>query len=177
MKAVIAVFVFACLGLTSAAWGQAPTPSRPAHGIPGYLDPKTGTFKPLILLEDLGGPAATAPTTGKLVFTFTVTISSTTLTTAAVSCTLEAYVIGATDNYIESAAAAATGTGASRTCTVTLPYSWILTTAATDTISLSYDVEAINTTSGAYRDSAHSPAAIKVPATGTTTTETYAVTL
>jgi hypothetical protein len=59
---------------------------------------------------------------------------------------------------------------------VTIPYSWPLKAASSDTITLSYAVEASGA-SLASRVSSQSLPSIKVPANGTTTTETIASTI
>jgi hypothetical protein len=180
MTKLTAVFLFGYLGLTSVALGQKPKQAHPTPGILGYFDPQTGTFKPLIEPEDLANPAVIAPTTGKFVFDLTIKIASAGLTTATVSCGATVIIGGTTpsDGYEEDVTGvASTGSGASRSCSVTIPYSWLLSSPATDAISIVYYVIAINDTTFAERDSSHTVGTIKVPATGATTTETFAVTI
>ena len=77
--------VFACfLGLNINLWSQ----SIPAvNGIRGYLDPRTGIFHS-IPLPDLQEADVPPPATfgGKLVFNFTITVSSTLASTAKILC-------------------------------------------------------------------------------------------
>ena len=78
------LYVCACLiGLNGALWGQsAPTVS----GIRGYLDPRTGIFHSLSQVTPQDEEPATTTFTGKFVFNFTITISSTISTTAKIAC-------------------------------------------------------------------------------------------
>lgn len=85
------ILVGLCLiGLSITAWGQ--TLNQPSvFGTPGYLDPRTGTFRPIAPpatdSEDVLPPAAT---TGKVVLHLTVTLQSTFPTTESYSCGLTA---------------------------------------------------------------------------------------
>jgi hypothetical protein len=148
-------------------------------GVPGYLDPQTGVFKPLIQqpVEEADAPAAIAPTTGTLTFTITITVKSTNLGTDKIVCTANASTSEVVPpsgfrSVNETASVAATGSGSTRTCTVTIPYSWPLSTAKTDTVSLSYSVSAIGAAAGGgvpLRLSTQTLPSIKVPASGATT--------
>jgi len=83
-------------------------------------------------------PAATTTATGKLVFTFTVTINSKIPTHGILVCTATASVEGYTQKAIGILGTPASGTN---TCTANMPYSWVLATESTDKISLSYAAE------------------------------------
>jgi hypothetical protein len=86
--------------------------------------------------------AAAAPTTGKFVFTFTVSISSTLPKNAAVVCTAYASVSESGGQSITQAATGiATPSGGKATCTAIMPYYWELVTPSADKIVLSYHVE------------------------------------
>jgi hypothetical protein len=62
-------------------------------------------------------------------------------------------------------------------CTVTIPYSWPLSFASTDTVALSYQIIAEGTTAGsAGRESSQDIATIPVPANGATTNESVSAT-
>ena len=175
------------LGTSLSLWGQ----DEAARGIRGYLDPRTGVFHPLPQTAaaadaEAAAAAATLTTfTGKIVVNFTITVDSTIASTNKLACSVTATLddIGNTNLILEQAATAVTrGTAATVACSVTIPYSWKLATAATDTISLSYQilspVEA-STVAGQYpiRTSSQSIGTIKVPTTGTTTTEAVAATI
>ena len=84
-----------------------------AHGILGYLDPKTGTFHLLPALQDAEPPAATT-VTGKIVANFTITVDSTFASTAKIGCNISATVLDAsTGNVIAEEAGNAVTRGTS----------------------------------------------------------------
>lgn len=172
-----------CLIAVSAAWGQAAN-SASKPGILGYLDPHTGAFRAVPAVSEeavVDAPAATL-FTGTITVTITVTLKTTTLT--VVSCNAESFVQdnltgGAPRSIIESNTVAATGTGTTRTCKLSIPYSWSLLTSANDSITTSYSVSgSVGATGLPQRSSSLSPLDTrKVPASGTTTALTAAVTL
>lgn len=172
-----------CLLAAQAAWGQAAnTHAKP--GILGYLDPQTGAFRPLpqALPDDADLPPAATTFTGTISVTITVTLKTTTITT--VTCEIGTDVNDAITSaspvfFNESNSVTATGTGTTRTCKLSIPYSWSLTTQPTDTMTTSYTViGGTSTTSPTTRTSSRNPLDTrKVPANGATTTLTAAVTL
>jgi hypothetical protein len=171
-----------CVGLvalTQAGWSQK-TDEVTKPGILGYLDPKTGAFKPLVQrpVEDEEA-AALAPITGTFVFNFTVSIKSTNLGSDTIACTANASTNEFANgfNAEESASVKATVSGSKATCKVTIPYSWPLKTPINDTVSLQYSVEAVGAGTATVlglpnRLSSQSLPSIKVPLNGATTTET-----
>jgi hypothetical protein len=177
--------MFACfLGMNVSLWGQS---AAAKHGIRGYLDPQTGAFHtmPHPDLQDGAEPPATTTFTGKIVVTFTITVSSTIASTTKIGCALDADVedLG-TGNFISESAASAVvrGSGTTVTCKTTIPYSWNLATQSTDMVNMSYSLTspvAIATAAGEFplRSSSQSIPAIKVPASGTTTTIAIAATM
>ena len=179
-RTCVLIGVFACfLGLNTNLWSQ----SIPAvNGIRGYLDPRTGIFHALPVPDlqeaDVPPPAATG---GKLVFNFTITVSSALASTTKIFCTASATVLEATlSEFAESASVTATRSGSTATCTVTIPYSWNLSTVSTDRVSLSYTIIAgvpTTTIPLATRTSEHSLPPISVPANGATTTATITATI
>jgi hypothetical protein len=186
MSIAKSILVCVCLvGLTQPVWSQKPNESaKPAPGILGYLDPKTGAFRPLVQNppEEEEIEPAIAPTTGTFVFNFTITIASKNLGGDTVLCSADATTFDTTGlSATESASVKATVSGSAAKCTVTIPYSWPLKTPASDSVTLSYSVEAVNTstTTGGQptRSSFQSLPTIKVPASGATTTETIASTI
>jgi hypothetical protein len=74
---------------------------------------------------------------------------------------------------------AATGTGTTRTCKLSIPYAWSLTTPSTDSMHTSYSVLGSTGTTGLpQRSASRSPLDTrKVPANGAITALTAAVTL
>jgi len=169
-----------CVMVAPAVWGQAATaPAKP--GILGYLDPHTGAFRPVPSAAE-EGPDAAAPTTFGGTITVTLTITLKTMGLTNITCLEEVSVIGGTPSpraFDESNSVAATGTGNTRTCKLSIPYSWGLTTQASDNMITSYSVLGSTGTSGLpRRTSILSPLDTrKVPANGTTTTLTASVTL
>jgi hypothetical protein len=172
-----------CVMVAPAAWGQAAN-NAAKPGILGYLDPKTGAFRPVpAATDEIVDPAAFTTFTGTITVTLTITVKSTTLT--VFNCTAE---VSTEDNisvsprgYSESATAMATGTGTTRTCKLTIPYAWSLATHANDMMTTSYFAFGSGTsTTGAdtQRTSALSPLDTRfVPANGATTALVAAVTL
>lgn len=181
----ITKFALVCLCFvmgTTALWGQAA--NKQSAGILGYLDAKTGAFRPLPqAAEDDAEPRTLTTFGGTITITFTITVKTTTLTTF--TCSGEADVNDDTASatgfhtYSESDTALATGSGTTRTCKVSIPYSWGLATQSSDSITISYVVLGSNgTTETAQRTTSLSPLeVIKVPANGATTAITAAVTL
>lgn len=170
-----------CLGIAvPAAWGQAAT-SQATPGILGYLDPRTGAFRPVpapAVEDDAALPAATV-VGGTVTLTITITVKTTTLTNF--TCTASVSVFDGTTSpttFEESNTVAATGTGSTRTCKLSIPYSWSLNSAATDTMTTNYTVSGTTGATGLpQRFSARSPVDTrKVPASGAITALTAAVT-
>jgi len=170
-----------CIMVAPAVWGQ--TANGPKPGILGYLDPHTGAFRPVpSATEESPDPAALTTVGGTITVTLTITVKSTVL--AKFSCTAEVSMLDditvSPRGYSESATAAATGSGTTRTCVLTIPYSWALATQASDSMTTSYGVFGIGSggNAGTQRTSGLSPLdSRKVPANGGTTTLTAAVTL
>jgi hypothetical protein len=174
-----------CLLAAPAVWGQAANSQAP-QGILGYLDPKTGAFRPFAPpAEDLAEPLALTTFTGTVNLTITITVKSTGI--ASVVCTQDVTVI---DNAATSPRAfgefdevVATGTGATRTCKLSIPYSWGLATQSSDSMTTSYQVFGSGSTSGLpltlpIRESLLTQLDTrKVPSSGTTTALTAAVTI
>ncbi len=147
-------------------------------GVPGFLDPSTGTFKPVQRpVFDLG--LATPTFTGKFVFSFSITILSSIPATDQIGCFAFASTFDAnsTRSIFESAAVQAKRAGSTATCTVTIPYSWALSSASTDTVFRSYEIFVPTTGGLPSRGSQQSLASVRVPANGSTTTVTIKATI
>jgi hypothetical protein len=170
-----------CSMIAPAVWGQ--TAHSPAKsGILGYFDPRTGAFRPVpAATEESPDPSALTTFGGTITVTLTITVKSTGLTNF--TCSAEVGVVDAETtasprSYDESATATATGSGATRTCKLTIPYSWGLSTQASDSMTTSYSVEGNSTSTVAARSSSLFPLDTrKVPASGTTTALTAAATI
>jgi len=167
-----------CVMVGTAVWGQAANgPAKP--GILGYLDPHTGAFRPVPSATEEGPDLAAASTTftGTITLTLTITLKTTTLTN--ITCSEEVSVFDAGSRFFgESNSVVATGTGTTRTCKLSIPYSWGLTTQTSDSMTTSYSVGGVTGTTLPQRSSTLTPLDTrKVPANGAITALTAAVTL
>jgi hypothetical protein len=179
----------ALLAFMPLAFGQLASEARPAHRELGYYDPATGIFEPLRSLSDT--EPATAPTTGTLTFTFTINVKSAIPKNAVIGCEGDAIVSDPSLQVTERATGVANLTsGTTYTCTAVIHYSWLLSTASSDKITLSYnssinygyEVTASNGTGTVVtpiisRTSTQDITAISVPANGASTTEDVSITL
>lgn len=184
---ILVVFV---LSLAPFSHGQVIAKTRPDHRTLGYYDPATGKFEPLTPASESEEPPVVA-TTGTLVLKFTITVKSVIPKNSVLGCTASADISETGFSADEHGSGVAKLlSGDTYSCTVTIPYSWALSTPASDTIYLEatanigygYQVTATNGADATvqpidYRDSTHSVPSIKVPATGATTTETITFTL
>ena len=190
MRLKICQIILVCAflaGVSQVLWGQAAglkTNAVGAPGILGHLDPLTGAFTPLQQTAevDLATLTATAPTTGKFVFSFTITIASTNLGSDPIACEANATVFDSSGRTsTETASVAATKSGTTATCTVTIPYSWTLSTPTTDMVSLGFMISTANTAAASggqpTRTTTQTLGSVKVPANGLTTTETLKATI
>ena len=167
--------LFWLIAAMSAALGQAAN-SQATPGILGYLDPQTGGFRPFtpVVQDDAENAAMTF--TGTVNVTITITVKTTSLTNFTCSITVSTSDSGG--GFEEMNTVAATGTGSTRTCKLSIPYSWSLLTQSTDPMSTSYTVLGSTGTTGLpQRGSSRAPLDTrKVPANGAITTLTAAVT-
>jgi hypothetical protein len=113
----------------------------------------------------LAASATTMPTTGKFDIYFEISINSTLPADAPISCNFSVFVEGETNVFEETMSVAGTRTGNHATCTVPMYYSWLLSHAGSDMLSLTYTVT--DGSSLPYRQSIQS-ATIPVPASGAT---------
>jgi hypothetical protein len=181
------------LALTPLAFGQLASPARPSHSTFGYYDPATGAFTPMQAEVRDADASAVAPTTGTLTFKFTLTVKSPVPKNSVIACKGVA-LVGETSGYSTEEDATGIATfvsGNTYTCTATINYSWPLTSASTDKVSLEADVSinyglqvtASNGTSNVVTlfttRSVHPNFApsISVPLNGASTTEAFNLTL
>src|SRR6202171_5029291 len=128
------LFCICFVMIASASWGQ--TANRPGKpGILGYFDPQTGTFRPVPSAAEGDSDLAAATTfTGTITVTLTITLKTTGLTN--ITCTETVSVLDALTTslriFSESNSVLATGTGTTRTCKLSIPYSWGLSTQSSD---------------------------------------------
>jgi hypothetical protein len=167
-----------CVMVAPAVWGQTENgPAKP--GILGFLDPHTGAFRPVPSGAE-ESPDALTTFTGTITVTLTITLKTTVLTN--ITCSESVSVLDAVTTsprfYAESDTVVATGTGTTRTCKLSIPYAWALATQASDSMSTTYSVFGTTSTGPPTRGSTLSPLDTrKVPANGTITALTAAVTL
>jgi hypothetical protein len=134
--------------------------------------------------QDSNAAPAAAPTTGKFVFTFTITVASVVPTNGVVTCGAAATVSEAGQNIQQTGSGIATISAGKGTCKVIMPYSWQLATPASDTVSLSYHVDLdygyqVTATNGAatlvvpavVNSTRENDGTIAVPLNGATTNE------
>lgn len=172
------LLVLAVLGVTQSAWSQIAEKPK-TDGILGYLDARTGAFKPVPLPspddEQALAAASITPTTGKFVFNISVNIQSNLPANSVIICGAGANVADVTASFTtieEQAEVVATRSGSKATCTVTIPYSWPLVSPSQDMVGRSFTISATAQNVVVARQSIHSLAPIKTPANGATTTDT-----
>lgn len=171
-----------CLIAAPAVWGQAAN-RQANHEILGYLDPQTGAFRMLPAVDDSVEPLTITTFTGTINLTITVTVKTTGITNVVCNMTtaVEDAITTSPRSFGEEDTVAATGTGSTKTCKLSIPYSWGLATQSSDTMSTSYTVTGSASSTGAtppIRSSSLSPVdSRKVPATGAITTLTASVTI
>jgi hypothetical protein len=157
--------------------------SQAKPGILGYLDPHTGAFRPVpAVAEDSAEAPAATTFTGTVTVTLTISLKTAGLTNITCSesvSVVDAATTGSPRIFEESNSVAATGTGTTRTCKLSIPYAWSLTSQASDSMTTNYAVVGFTGTTGLpQRSSALFPLDTrKVPSNGTITALTAAVTL
>jgi hypothetical protein len=154
---------------------------KKSPGILGYLDPKTGAFR-ILPTPDKVSPElpAVTPTVGKFVFNITIALNPGLSPTAKLLCTATAATSeAATQSLFEDfGTAVATRAGATAKCTITLPYGWTLASPASDFVSLGVQVSSSTGTVPPTVSALSSQSfIIKVPPSGTTTTQTVSTSI
>src|SRR5579859_7668017 len=144
------LFCICCLAIAvPAAWGQAAN-SQATTGILGFLDPNTGAFRPVpAQVEEDASLTPAAVFGGTVTVTITITVKTAALTNF--TCSANISVLDGTTSpiiFTESNTVAATGTGSTRTCKLSIPYAWSLTTQATDRMTTGYTVVGTTGTTG-----------------------------
>jgi hypothetical protein len=184
----------ASCGLLSVIAVFAITPPVNADGskinkqVVGIQDSQTGTFRPLTVV--VPDASTTTPTTGTVEVTFNFKLVSTFTKGTLLDCsaTLSGSVVSETSGtstyYVESALDAVDISGTSATCTVNIPYSWLLPASSSSTIDSftgGYSVSSVATTSTTgLRERSSSGSFVssnKIPASGSTSKFTVNVTL
>jgi hypothetical protein len=161
----------------------------------GYQDPQTGAFHPLAHAVP---QTTTAPTIGTYAVTFSITIDSTFPKGATLLCDVSIIESSITEttvptvtDYEETASASLAVSGKTATCTVALPYSWVIPASTTkapvvSTVTGSYSVFVFSSssttiTSATLEGLRSVSSTLPIPATGpkdgATTTATVDATL
>jgi hypothetical protein len=156
---------------TSASAEEANSAATPS--IIGFIDAQTGVIKPLMTTTTAPEAVATGTLhTGELKIMGTITIVSPSISsTTPVNCTATGVVPADGNGPItETASSPAARSGATATCTVLVPYEWLLQTPTTDKVTLSVSVSAL---SASARVHTRQLATFVVPANGTTTSFTF----
>ena len=164
------------IGLASAVSASADeTKSAVTPPVIGFLDPQTGAVLPLMTTTPSPEIAAVSTAvTGTLKITGTVTLITSIPTTEPVSCSATAVVLADPNGPIsEMVTSTATRSGATATCSMLIPYEWILANLS-DNVVLSVSVSASSfTTTALARVHTRQLASFKVPANGVTTSFTF----
>ena len=166
------MFIGLCLfALLASGWSQDLTRTV-TPGIPGFLDPQTGSFKPMPLVPDgyidLTG---TPQTGGKIVLTLTATLTTSFPTSEVFSCGLNATVADVISGltFSDTIFVTATKSGNTLSCTVTLPYGWDLASPTQDVMLVLYTINATNGTgNNSTRVAQHGVASVRGVPSGTT---------
>jgi hypothetical protein len=184
MKRLAVVLTICFLTLASLPLSGQQAPGALVRSVYGRLDSRLGRTPSLDPPDNAGTEELLPPLTtytGKFVVNFTITISSAVPTGDTIACDVDVIVIDAAGDLTDDLSVAATRSGSTATCSVTLPYSWAVTSAS-DTVYVAYDVSAppqplVSSSTFPRRYSAHPIAKITVPATGATTTYTVTPTI
>lgn len=186
-----AVLSLLALLFASLSFGQ--VANHESHRVLGFFDPATGAFEPLSAGLQSEAPPVAA-TTGTLTFKFTINAKSGLPKNAVISCSANVLVTDSSGfNATERGVGIATlVSGTTYSCTATIDYSWLLTSASTDKITVQdvsasvlygYQATATNGTAivvepvSGRTSSQSSIAPFNVPANGATTTENVSITL
>jgi hypothetical protein len=123
-----------------------------------------------------------APSSGDFAVTFNISVKSAIPSTETITCTFTASVFEATTQQTvsDTMTVAATRSGATATCKLTMFYSWLLTTPTVDMVILDYIISAPSLTAPTalpFRESDQNLPSIKVPAVGATTKKDITATI
>ena len=113
------------------------------------------------------------PTTGKIFVSFTITFASNIPSGDLISCGVSTLVFdgGNSNLFQDEAIRAGSRSGNTATCLVPIPYSWLLQTPGSDSITVDFDVSVGGTgsTPYPYRASSYGITIDPVPANGAVT--------
>jgi len=161
--------------LLTAASGWAAAPQKGM--LPGFLDPKTGAFTtqvgPTQRSQAMVGEAATYG--GTLTMKFNITLRTGLPADQPIYCTNNASVSDMVASYSETKTVVATRSGSTATCSVSLFYSWSLSTGD-QVVSQSYSVSTYGS-GGVQREAFAYGLFVDMPVNGGSSSRTFNVTL
>jgi hypothetical protein len=152
LAAIAAISVGATLAGSAVAAAQSGESPVNHKRVLGYQDEQTGTFRPL----STAAPDVTlSPTTGTVELELTISLRTALPKGGAVVCGASLIVLsenlttGSLTSWTEDAYGLATVSGTTATCTVLVPYAFVVSPASTtlkNTIEGTYTVEMVNAT-------------------------------
>lgn len=174
---MIAFLATGLIGFTQSIGGSEQTVA--VGTVPRY-PARPPVVQPMFQRYNFSGPLLAS--TGKFVYMMTISVKSAIPSGDVISCVGTAEVSDVSTGRVieETAGVAATRSGSSASCTVTIPYSWALGSAGSDHVLLGFDIVTPATAVGAplpSRSSIQQFATISVPANGSTTTEVITPTI
>jgi len=193
MSTLKGILYCVCLiALTQLAWSQGNWGAHAPRedGVPGHVDPKTGAFTARAQTDPRPSPDITYNIwKGEYEITFSITIKSATQSGDLLTCyaeistydqdSLSPYTAG-TGSWDEHATSTVTSPPSTASCTVDVPYEWVLIYPTTDTVDIYYKLDLIHgytfgstTTPEDYRHSDHTyNESATMPLNGATTSIT-----
>ena len=140
MNQIVRTAMLVSLAFSLAATAIAQQENRDTK-FPGYYNPKTRTFSTKVA-PSLVSDVATKTYTGTFKFNITVKLDTAVPSGSELlrSASAETVDAGTTNVILESEKAKATVSGTTGTCNISIPYSWALASESSDTVSLSYEL-------------------------------------
>jgi len=137
------MFVCVCvIALTQIGWGQQANKQGAAPGIPGYLDPTTGTFTTKVQPGEVA-EASSVPVEawyGDFYIHLDLEMTTPVPSDGNVTCSSTAFqgYLDRGGGYSENATAVAKHTGSTWTCQMSIPYLWYLQSGTKDWVEIHY---------------------------------------
>jgi hypothetical protein len=194
LAAIAALTLGVMLAGSPSSAAQSGNANSPHKKILGYQNPETGEFEPLV--RAIPDASSTTPTTGTVEVTLTITVKTPLPKGGAIICGADLTAISenkATFAYAywyEQGYTTATVSGSTATCTVNVPYSWVVPAASsaiqnsvTGTYSVQMDSASTGTTAstvdptGTVRYSSGAFLNGAIPTTGSTSKYSVSVVL
>jgi hypothetical protein len=148
MKMPRMIFALICLvGIAPLVWSQNESPSAKDKGVPGYLNPQTRTFTTKTQTEVSPNLCSTCDYYyGTIQVNLAVYVASSFPSGTVYVCSATASVDDSAGGFFNEAATveAAPPSGGKTACTVNMPYYWQLLNPTTDSIAITFEVDAEN---------------------------------